>query len=504
MRPFEILILILLAGVLAGLAVPARLRPRFWVYLPGALLAAVTLHLTLEGYRWQMMPLISLAAPTVIVAFFAMRGRTRAQRTRLRKAAGILGLAVVALLLLPSAAMPVILPVFELPTPTGPHAIGTTTLSVVDPDRPEYITSEPNDYRELLVKIWYPADPTPDATRAVYDPNAHIVGRVLAEHADLPTFWFDHLALVRSHAWQDVPVSTAQAAWPVLVFSHGYLAGTVTQNTALMEALASHGYIVASVGHTYETLAVAHDDGRVVKFDVDRKDAFACEVQTVRMQDDLFGAYLRASDDTQQARLMDTGLRAMPTVADSLKLWADDLDTIIAELARMQSGQRPGRFAGRMDLNALGVFGMSFGGTVSNEYCYRNPQVKAGLNLDGPIAGSAFHASHTMPFMHLQVADSEMPNAVSHQRASAPSYRVLVSGAKHVNFTDLSIMAPVFGRQMGVIGTIDGDTMIAIMNDYVVAFFDRYLKGMESPLLDGTVSPYAEVSLLARNLPGAA
>lgn len=502
MRPFELVILVLLAGVLIGLAVPSRLRPRGWVYLPGALLLAVTMHITLEGYRWQMMPLLTLAAPTAVIAFYATRrSRTHAERNRLRKAAGVMGLAVAVLLLLPSAAMPVILPIFELPEPTGEYPIGTVTMTLVDPDRPELITPKPNDYRELLAKIWYPTVPGPDAEQALYDPNAHIVGRVLAEHSELPTFLFDHIGLVTSHAYQDAPVATTETAWPVLIFSHGYLAGTVTQNTAMMEALASHGYIVVSVGHTYETLAVAHNDGRVVHFDVDRKDAFACDVSTVRNRDELYGSFLRSSDDEERALLMATGLAEMPTVGGSLQLWKDDIRSVIDALERMHADEQPSIFAGRLDLERLGVFGMSFGGTVSNEYCYDDPRVKAGLNLDGPIAGTPYARRHTIPFMHMQTATSDFPNNVAYDRALAPSYRVLVDGAKHINFSDMSIMAPIFGKQMEVLGTIDGDRMIAIMNDYALAFFDRHLKGMDAPLLDFGAEPYPEVTLLGRNLP---
>src|SRR5205085_11064719 len=51
---------------------------------------------------------------------------------------------------------------------------------------------------------------------------------------------------------------------PVIVASHGYT-GTLTDYTFIFEELASRGYVIASVAHTYETTAVALPDGRLAK-----------------------------------------------------------------------------------------------------------------------------------------------------------------------------------------------------------------------------------------------
>jgi hypothetical protein len=46
-----------------------------------------------------------------------------------------------------------------------------------------------------------------------------------------------------------------------------------------------------------------------------------------------------------------------------------------------------------------------------------------------------------------------------------------------------------------LIGTIDGYRMLEILNDYTHAFFDKYLRGIESPLLSEPSSEYPEVKL---------
>src|SRR5262245_11246929 len=53
-----------------------------------------------------------------------------------------------------------------LPAPTGPHRVGRVSADWVDAGRAEVYSSDPRDRRELVVWIWYPAAPGPDAGRA--------------------------------------------------------------------------------------------------------------------------------------------------------------------------------------------------------------------------------------------------------------------------------------------------------------------------------------------------
>ena len=71
-----------------------------------------------------------------------------------------------------------------------------------------------------------------------------------------------HLRLVASHSYPNAPVARARPRYPVLIFSHGY-ASSPWQNTVQMEELASHGFIVFSIGHTYESVAIRFPDGRI-------------------------------------------------------------------------------------------------------------------------------------------------------------------------------------------------------------------------------------------------
>ena len=58
------------------------------------------------------------------------------------------------------------------------------------------------------------------------------------------------------------PGRCISAACPLVVLSPGFTSPRSTL-TALAEDLASHGYVVAGIDHTYESHATAFPDGRV-------------------------------------------------------------------------------------------------------------------------------------------------------------------------------------------------------------------------------------------------
>jgi predicted dienelactone hydrolase len=85
--------------------------------------------------------------------------------------------------------------------------------------------------RELHVDIWYPVD---RQDTAGFEPRRYTLSGPLGPVSDV--------------ALAGPPVSS-RPEQPLLVFSHGY-GGISTQSVGLMEALASHGFIVASPEHT--------------------------------------------------------------------------------------------------------------------------------------------------------------------------------------------------------------------------------------------------------------
>lgn len=63
-----------------------------------------------------------------------------------------------------------------------------------------------------------------------------------------------------------VGAAPREGRFPVVLFSHG-LASTRIQNTAMMEDLASHGFICAACDHTWDAAVVRFPDGDIATFD---------------------------------------------------------------------------------------------------------------------------------------------------------------------------------------------------------------------------------------------
>src|SRR5690606_26770927 len=58
-------------------------------------------------------------------------------------------------------------------------------------------------------------------------------------------------------------------------------------------------------------------------------------------------------------------------------------------------------FAGRLDLDSVGVFGHSVGGTAARELCAVEPRCRAAVAIDGYIMGTVVETGLAKPFLFL-------------------------------------------------------------------------------------------------------
>ena len=317
----------------------------------------------------------------------------------------------------------------------------------------------------------------------------------------LPAFVFRHLMLVRTHASLDPAPANGSAFFPVLVFSHGFNQGFAGQNTAQMEELASHGYAVFSIAHPYESIAVPLQDGQVVIASRSRMDSIG---RAMGASGRAISRFAESTDRAERVALFRQAIAEPRLLHESLRVWTEDTRFVMDELARRFAAAAQGvsgsaALAGRLDLARIGVFGMSFGGTTAGQVCVVEPRCRAGVNLDGTQYGDPIDVPIRVPFMFMSSALAHLHEPV-YERAAGPAYNVSVGGTKHFNYTDFSMLSPVF-RRMGFLGAIDGARMERIMNDYLVAFFDTHLKGegkAHAALLDSASTRYPEVRLSSR------
>src|ERR1700722_19318445 len=144
-----------------------------------------------------------------------------------------------------------------LPEPTGPCPVGTTSLWLTDVSRPDPWAAGVN-VRELMVSLWYPAAPS-DGRRARYMTPAE--SRLQLTSRGITGVPPDALSTVRTNAVGDAAPGGDQRVLPLVVLSPGFT-NARSALTALAEDLASHGYVVAGIDHTYESFATAFPGGR--------------------------------------------------------------------------------------------------------------------------------------------------------------------------------------------------------------------------------------------------
>jgi dienelactone hydrolase len=351
-----------------------------------------------------------------------------------------LGLAVAGVLVLEGASLYLQL---ALPAPTGPHAVGRTTWRWVDNSRAEPLTPAPGDHHEVIAEVWYPAE-AGRSPRAGYLADLGRVADAIVASGELSPLEVWALRYVRFEAWQDAPLAPDAAAYPVLILSPGN-ATNVEFYAALAGELASQGYVVVGLNHAYEVAAVALAGGKVAQY--------AAE----------FWPQDRA------ARQAYVSQRIAERTAD-VRLALDQLEALNARGAD--------RWAGRLDLSRVGVWGHSLGGITAAQACLADARVGACLNLDGLQAGGPFSAEPNpslpaQPFLFI-TKETVLPPATEALLSSSPATAawVTVPGAAHDSFTDGPLLTP------GLLPLpTTADAITAATRRHILAFFDQALQG---------------------------
>jgi predicted dienelactone hydrolase len=336
-----------------------------------------------------------------------------------------------------------------LPHPTGDQEVGSASLYLKDTSRPDtWVPSVP--YRELMVSMFYPAV-SDRGPRTPYLTAAESAA-MLADGGltDLPP---DLLTTMRTNSVQDARPAGRPHSLPLVVLSPGFTNPRATL-TALAEELASRGYVVAVVGHTYENHGTSFPDGRLLG-------CAACEV------DHLPGFWEKLA----QGR-------------------AQDVSFVLDELLRDWRRIDPARIA---------MGGHSAGGGSATTALVGDPRIKAGFDIDGrgyiPLTENL-----DRPFLYLIKYPPDAPYPACSEPfvladwAHLTGYKrwLMLTGAQHASFTDIGLLGDQLGIDFGA--TVDATRVQAITRAYVGAFLDQNLRGKQRPLLAQPSPEYPEIS----------
>lgn len=368
------------------------------------------------------------------------------------------------------------------PEPSGEYAVGRASYFLVDTGREEIFTEAEGDARELVLRVYYPAELPANAQLAPYAEGVLRDSLLIApEQADL----------IQTRVYENVPF--AAGTFPVLIFSPGM--GALPLNyTSLLTDVASHGYIVAAISHPYSTAVTVFPDGRAIYASAEGSvDAFADPASSQEASERI-GA-----------------------------VWVNDVLLTVDQLGEFNISD--GLLAGHLNMEQIGIFGHSFGGGTAIEASYLDNRFKAAINMDGPLFGGVVGQALLQPFMAMfstewtitdeAVAQAGISRADYEARIasylsdytedlhnllnnSTLGYSLRLSGIAHFSFaTDLTLFAPQVPDILPqtTVGTMPAERAIELISAYIVGFFDQNLKGENSPLLSGESAPHPEATV---------
>jgi dienelactone hydrolase len=271
------------------------------------------------------------------------------------------------------------------------------------------------------------------------------------------TFWF--------------PENTAEAdTYPLVVFSHGGL-GLETGSESLFLELASHGYVVASIGHPYHAFWTRDVNGRLTLVNMD----YFRELQ----QED-------ASGDRQQS--YQYYQKWMETRTGDINL---AVDTILEKAASRSEG-----VYGRVDPERIGLMGHSLGGSAALAVPRQRTGIRAVIALESPFLyditgvqdGQFIWTDEAYPvpvlniysdssWAHLNEWPQYFRNAELLSSPSAGALSLHLPGAGHFSLTDLALASPWMVR------ILEGEKAARSSTEYLgevsqacLEFLNRHLK----------------------------
>ena len=407
----------------------------------------IIIHVVGFEFRWQMGPAFIVASVVFVVVLLNI---TTGPFLR------ITGISVAILLLLLSLVLSFGFPVQTLPSPAGPNSVGVVTI---DHDYSPGNETETVLPRRLFLKVWYPASIEDEARYA-----RHTLWSELSNPSDFSAaerFFAAYLKNMRTNAFQRAPMKVDGGNPPVLIYNHALLS-IASENTFLMEHLASYGYVVVSIRHK------------------DQRAEYQAFQNSLSKEDRLketenFGKLAGHLDRSERAKLSLQVYRENKTLPKIVSRRARDSQDVIDNLSAILSAV-PG-YQGSMHTNVskVGLVGLSLGGAVATELCKYDKRCSAIVNMDGGIFGTNIEAPVPAPYLMLY-SERHLGGNDFLKQVSGESYeeRVIV-GADHLDFHDASYVLPGL-RFIGLLGSIGGDEMIRQKNVLVREFLDQNLK----------------------------
>ena len=329
---------------------------------------------------------------------------------------------------------------------TGPHPVGYFVY-YHDLSNLEMLAEAKLDQRVVPIKVWFPAKDKGEEQVSFDEAWVGLKAR----------WWFvpvlpdlmENLSLSKTAATNaDVAI---EGSLPVVIYNHG--GGYYPEdNHVLLENIASHGYVVISVGHPQISSSIRYPDGstQLADYEAYGRTALSIEEQ-VRLNED-YDRALVASSYEEYFGLIEEYVMAPDPSEYRLQ---DRVANTIATVDMLEDLPIVGP---RLDNESIVFMGYSFGGATSIEVCYRYPEkCSALINIDGLPAKSDGIMTADLATTMLLLSGESVPGAQKAytsgqfvaENNSGISYNIQIAGATHRQFTSEGFYSPLFNIDHG-------------------------------------------------------
>lgn len=260
--------------------------------------------------------------------------------------------------------------------------------------------------------------------------------------------------------------------YPLVVFSHGGISDK-SSNLSLYNELASNGYVVCSINHTYHCLSTTDEDGDTISIDKGYMKELSVE---------------DAQSNRQQSY-------------EYYKKWMNirtgDINFVIDYILAQVDDNNEDKVYKLVDKEKIGVMGHSLGGSAALGIGRIRDDVDAVIALESPFMydiegvedGEFIFTDEDYPVPVLNVYSDTGWNILDKRLQYAANYAMLsdtddtafnvyISGVGHFTLTDLALTSPILTRVLnGQKSTTDTEYCLKTINKVSLEYLDCYLKG---------------------------
>ncbi|KAK2001449.1 tat pathway signal sequence [Colletotrichum falcatum] len=345
-----------------------------------------------------------------------------------------------------------------IPGPPGPHPVALRVRAFEDAARwdPHAPKDQP-ERRRVMVSVNVPikkqANCSLDAVPYMPPITANVYGRMATVMYGLPDTLLSGMELEFCHV--NAACASQAEKYPLVVFSHGRTMSRFAYGI-LARSLASYGYIVATVDHTYDVTVVEFPDGSV-----------------------RYAENATRNDTAYVESLLDTRQKDVSFVIDQL------LDISVA--SSLMTGTQAS-----IDPNKILVAGHSLGGATTAASLYADDRVLGGLNFDGLIIGPIETKGTSKPLVLVGTPTSTdyVPGwNKTWPNLRGPALMLAVAGTTHLSYIDIPMLPTLQALPAEydelidqALGTIESGTLENIEIELLRRTLDFVLEGKKNAL----------------------